>query len=92
MSLPENELDPKQRSNVLRRTYNKVKQKYAGKIREKAIERAKNRIYLHGRKPDEYEPDVLEAIVKEEEDKIISDYKSRGMVALVAALGLSLFP
>ncbi|MDO3388636.1 dihydrouridine synthase [Gilvimarinus sp. SDUM040013] len=92
MSLPENELDSKQHSNVLRRTYRKVKQKYAGKIRDKAIERAKTRIYLHGRKPEDYDPDILEAIVREEEDKLISEYKSRGIVALVAALGLSLFP
>lgn len=92
MSLPENELKDTPRGNVLRRSYDKVKQKYAGKIRDKAIERAKTRIYLHGRQPDDYEPDILEAIVREEEDKIISEYKSRGIVALVAALGLSLFP
>jgi hypothetical protein len=46
---------------------------------------------LHGRRPEDYEPDILETIVKEEEDKIISEYKSRGIVALIAALGLSLF-
>ncbi|UTF58810.1 dihydrouridine synthase [Gilvimarinus sp. DA14] len=92
MTLPENELKPNKRHNVLRRSYDKVKRKYAGKIRHKAIERAKTRIYLHGRKPEDYEPDILESIVKEEEDKIISEYKSRGIVALVAALGISLFP
>lgn len=92
MTLPEDELKPGKKHSALRRGYNKVKRKYAGKIRDKAIERAKTRIYLHGRKPEDFEPDVLEIIVKEEEDKIISDYKSRGIVALIAALGLSLFP
>ena len=92
MTLPEDDLKPGKKHNVLRRGYHKVKRKYAGKIRDKAIERAKTRIYLHGRKPEDYEPDILEVIVKEEEDKIISDYKSRGIVALIAALGLSLFP
>ncbi|BFM22303.1 dihydrouridine synthase [Gilvimarinus japonicus] len=92
MNLPENQLRDNKRSNFLRRNYDKVKHKYAGKIRHKAIERARTRIYLHGRKPEDYEPDVLEVIVKEEEDKIISEYKSRGIVALIAALGLSLFP
>ncbi|MDO3381386.1 dihydrouridine synthase [Gilvimarinus algae] len=92
MSLPENELRPEKRRNVLRRSYDKVRQKYTRKIRDKAIERAKTRIYLHGRKPEDYDAEILETIVKEEEDKIISEYKSRGMVALVAALGLSLFP
>lgn len=92
MTLPENELNNRHGRNFLRRSYDKVRQKYAGKIRDKAIERAKTRIYLHGRKPEDYAPDILEAIVREEEDKIISEYKSRGIVALVAALGLSLFP
>ena len=92
MTLPENDLNPGKRHNVLRRSYARVKSKYAGKIRNKAIERARTRIYLHGRKPEDYAPDILETIVKEEEDKIISEYKSRGLVALVAALGISLFP
>lgn len=92
MSLPENELRSDKRPNVLRRSYDRVKHKYAGKIRNKAIERAKTRIYLHGRKPEDYSVEILETIVKEEEDKIISEYKSRGIVALVAALGLSFFP
>ncbi|MCP8901005.1 dihydrouridine synthase [Gilvimarinus xylanilyticus] len=92
MTLPENELKPEYSRNILRRSYDNVRRRYAGKIRDKAIERAKTRIYLHGRSPEDYEPDILEVIVKEEEDKIISEYKSRGLVALVAALGISLFP
>jgi len=92
MSLPQDQLQEHKRKHFLRRSYDKVKRKYAGKIRHKAIERARTRIYLHGRKPEDYEPEVLEVIVQEEEDKIVSEYKSRGIVALLAALGLSLFP
>lgn len=92
MSLPQDQLQEHKRKHFLRRNYDKVKRKYAGKIRHKAIERARTRIYLHGRKPEDYEPEVLEVIVQEEEDKIVSEYKSRGIVALLAALGLSLFP
>lgn len=58
-------------------------------IREKAISRAKTRIFLHGKRPEDYEPEILEAIVKEEEDKIIGEYKSKSILMLLAALGLS---
>ena len=91
MALPEDHTLPDRRRNFVGRGYYSVKRKYALKIREKAIERARTRIYLHGKRPEDYEPDVLETIVKEEEDKIISDYKSRGILGLLAALGLSFF-
>lgn len=92
MKPSENQISPGKSRNPLRRGYDSIKRKYRGRIRNKAIERAKTRIYLHGRRPEDYEPDILETIVKEEEDKIISEYKSRGIVALMAALGLSLLP
>ena len=85
-------LNTDKRPNLLRRGYNKVTRRFRLRIRDKAIERARTRIYLHGRRPEDYEPDILETIVKEEEDKIVGEYKSRGIVALIAALGLSLFP
>ncbi|MBX2858215.1 MAG: dihydrouridine synthase [Cellvibrionaceae bacterium] len=71
--------------NLTEQSRKKVKQH----IREKAISRAKTRIYLHGKRPEEYEAEILEAIVKEEEDKIKSDYKNKSIVMLLAALGLS---
>jgi hypothetical protein len=92
MNFPENEPGSGKRPNLLRRGYDRVTRRYRLRIRNKAIERARTRIYLHGRRPEDYEQDILEAIVKEEEDRIISEYKSRGIVALIAALGLSLFP
>ena len=76
---------------LLRRPVESVRRRFAGRIRDKAIERARTRIYLHGRRPEDYEPEVLEVIVKEEEEKIISEYKSRGILGLLAALGLSFF-
>lgn len=92
MKLPDGELKAGKRPNLFRRGYDRVMRRYHGRIRDKAIDRARTRIYLHGRRPEDYEPDILEAIVKEEEDRILSEYKSRGIVALIAALGLSLFP
>ncbi|WP_075185249.1 dihydrouridine synthase [Teredinibacter haidensis] len=67
----------------------KLKDRVDIRVREKAIERAKTRIYLHGRKPEDYDQDVLEVIVKEEEDKIKSEFKDKSILLLLAALGLS---
>lgn len=91
MTLPQNEAKTTGRGQMLRHPVDSVRRKFAATIRDKAIERARTRIYLHGRKPEDYAPDILETIVKEEEDKIVSEYKSRGLLGLLAALGLSFF-
>ncbi|SMF31228.1 hypothetical protein SAMN02745866_02050 [Alteromonadaceae bacterium Bs31] len=88
MSLIENEGSTGERGFFGRRIA-KVKSTIAGRIREKAIERATTRIYLHGRRPEDYDEDVLEVIVKEEEDKLKSEFKDKGILVLLAALGLS---
>lgn len=76
-------------TTIFSRGIGKFKQRIETRIRNKAIERAKTRIYLHGRKPEDYDANVLEIIVKEEEDKIKSELKNKTIVALLAALGLS---
>ncbi|MCU4674882.1 hypothetical protein N7931_04475 [Catenovulum sp. 2E275] len=58
------------------------------KIRESAIQAANSRIILAGRKAEELDPDDLEIIVKEEEDKIRSRIKEKGLLAVAALLGL----
>ena len=65
--------------------------KLAVSTREKAISRAKTRILLHGRTVEEYSEADLEAIVKEEEDKINADYRKMGLVALLAMIGIGAF-
>lgn len=80
--------EPKSR-NPLKRSLGGLKQKINVRIREKAIARATTRIYLHGKRPEEYDPDLLEVIVKEEEDKLKSEYKDKSILMLLAALGLS---
>jgi len=72
-----------------KKTTNKGKNRIDRYVREKAISRAKTRIYLHGKRPEDYEADMLEAIVKEEEDKIKSEFKDKSILMLIAALGLS---
>ena len=60
-------------------------------IREKAIQRAKTRILIAGRDVADFSADELEIVVKEEEDKIISGYKSKGVLALLSVLGLGIW-
>nr|WP_136252117.1 hypothetical protein [Ningiella ruwaisensis] len=66
---------------------NKIKQT----IRDKAIERAKTRIVLMQKKPEDFEPDELEVIVQEEEGKIYSAIKEKGLLAVLAVLGFNIF-
>lgn len=60
-------------------------------VREKAISRAQTRILLAGRKAEEFAEEELEIIVREEEDKINSSIREKGLLAVLAALGFNLF-
>lgn len=62
---------------------------YETRLREKAIEKAKVRIVLHGRSVEDYSPDDLEIIVKEEEDKLREGLKNKGLYAVMAFLGFN---
>lgn len=68
-----------------------VKDKLQQKIREKAISRAKTRIVLAGKTPEDFNEEQLEIIVKEEEDKIKGSAKEKGLLVLLSLLGLSLW-
>ena len=68
-----------------------LKQKINQKIRDKAISRARTRIVLAGKTPEDFDEVQLEIIVKEEEDKIIGSVKEKGLMTLAALLGLSLW-
>ena len=66
-----------------------ITQRYQSAIREKAIKRAETRIILAGRTPQDFTPEDLEVVVQEEEDKLKSDIKEKGLLAVLALLGLS---
>lgn len=70
---------------------NRLIDKASSTIREKAIDRTKSRIALHGRSVSDYSEDNLETLVKEEEDKIIADYRKMSLFALLALLGIGVF-
>lgn len=65
--------------------------RYQSAIRNKAIERAKTRVILAGRVPEDFSPDDLEVVVSEEEQKIKSEIRDKGLLAVLALLGLSFF-
>jgi|MEHZ01.2.fsa_nt_MEHZ010646535.1_2 hypothetical protein len=70
---------------------NRIIDKLAVSTREKAIKRAKTRILLHGRVVSDYSEEDLETIVKEEEDKVIGEYRKMSLVALLALIGIGVF-
>ena len=61
------------------------------KLREKAMLRAKARLAENGIDINSLSKDELEVIIKDEEDKIMDDLKSKSILGLAALLGISLF-
>ena len=59
------------------------------KIREMAIEKAKEKLMMNGLTPEEA-GDNFEIIVKEEEDKIISGFKDKSIAGMLLALGIDM--
>jgi hypothetical protein len=68
-----------------------VPRKYKGYIRDKAIERARTRIIVAGNDPRKLSLEDLEVVVREEEDKIKGSIKEKGLLAVLAMLGLNFF-
>ncbi|MDJ0882272.1 MAG: hypothetical protein QNJ56_11535 [Gammaproteobacteria bacterium] len=69
----------------------RIPQRYHSALREKAIKRAQTRIILAGRTPQDFTSEDLEIVVQEEEDKIKTEIKEKGLLAILALLGLSWF-
>ncbi len=68
-----------------------IPEKYRDHIRNKAIDRAKTRIIVAGNDPRKMSQEDLEIVVREEEDKIKGWIKQKGILAVLALLGLNLF-
>ena len=68
-----------------------VPSKYRGYIREKAIDRARTRIIVAGGDPMKFSQDDLEVVVREEEDKIKSSIREKGLLAVLAFFGINFF-
>ena len=68
-----------------------LKDKINKVIREKALLRVKARLAQHGIDISTLTGDELEVLIKDEEDKIWDDYKSKSILGLAALLGISLW-
>jgi 5'-3' exonuclease len=68
----------------------KVIANYRNKIREKAIQRAKSRIIMNRKDIADFSDEEIEVIVREEEDKIKDDFKTKGIYAGLALLGITI--
>ena len=68
-----------------------IPRKYRSVIRNKAIDRARTRIIVAGSDPRTFSQEDLEIVVKEEEDKIKSSIREKGLLAVLALLGLNFF-
>lgn len=68
-----------------------IPNKYRSFVREKAIDRARTRIIVAGNDPKSMSQQDLEVVVKEEEDKIKSSIREKGLLAVLALLGLNFF-
>ena len=66
-----------------------IPKKYRSFVREKAIDRARTRIIVAGNDPKKMSQQDLEVVVKEEEDKIKGSIRERGLLAVLALLGLN---
>ena len=60
-----------------------------GKIREKAIKRAKSRIALANRHVDDFSERDLEELVAKEEEKLLKQLWQMPVAAILVALGFS---
>lgn len=68
-----------------------IPNRFKSAIRNKAIKRAETRIILAGRQPQDFDEQDLEIIVQEEEEKLKSEIRDKGLFAVLAMLGLSWF-
>ncbi len=68
-----------------------IKKKIDIRLRQKAILRARARLIENGVDIKDLSDEELEIIIKDEEDKLKDEYKTKGIFALLVMLGISWF-
>ena len=61
------------------------------RIREKAISNARASIALAGKRVEDYDQDQLEIIVKNEEEKIVQNFRKSALYGVLVLLGIGYF-
>ena len=77
-------------SDLLNKAPQSVKDKYKIKIREKAIERVKEKIIKHNKKLEDYSDDEMEAMIATEEGNLNEDVKKGVLTTLLVAAGIEI--
>ena len=77
-------------SDLLDKAPQSVKDKYKIKIREKAIERVKEKIIKHNKKVDDYSDDEMEHMIATEEGNLNENVKKNVLTALLVAAGIEI--
>tara|TARA_Y100000389_G_scaffold75374_1_gene72016 strand:+ start:47 stop:301 length:255 start_codon:yes stop_codon:yes gene_type:complete len=77
-------------SDLLKKAPQAVKDKYKIKIREKAIERVKEKIIKHEKKIDDYSDDEMEAMIAEEQGRLNDDVRQGILTTLLVAAGIDI--
>ena len=69
----------------------KSREKFYERLRQKALLRTQARLIESGVDITKLKDEELEIIIADEEDKLIGEYKSKGLLALLALFGISVF-
>ncbi len=69
----------------------KLRKKIETAIKKRVELRVKARLAENKLKPEDFEPEELAIIYEDERIKLIDELKRSGLLALLAALGISLF-
>ena len=77
-------------SDLLNKAPQSVKDKYKIKIREKAIERVKEKIIKHNKTVDDYSDDEMEDLIASEEGNLNEDVKKGILTTLLVAAGIEI--
>ncbi len=77
-------------TELLKKAPQSIKDKYKIKIREKAIERVKEKMIKHNKKLDDYSDKEMEAMVAEEIGNLNEDVKKGVLTALLIAAGIEI--
>ena len=77
--------------DLLKKAPQSVKDKYKIKIREKAIERVKEKIIKLNKKIEDYSDDDMEAMIATEEGNLNEDVKKGILTALLIAAGIEIY-
>ena len=77
-------------SDLLNKAPQSIKDKYKIKIREKAIERTKEKIIKHNKTVDDYSDEEMEDMIASEESKVNEDVRTTILTSLLLGAGLEI--